>query len=227
MVTYTAGETTMPARTIPVALVAGVLIVTTCYVALNLVYLRLMPLDEVRASTRIAADAADVIFGRGGAQLLSVLVLVSTTGSLTGIILTGPRMYFSMAQDGLAPRMLARVHPEYQTPSRAIIAQAAWASVLAGTGAYRELFTRVIYTEWLFFALMAAGLIVLRRRPDYRPPYRTWGYPAVPVVFILVSLFIVIHQFTVDAVEAAAGLGLVVLGAPVYYYLRHANHRLP
>lgn len=227
MVTYTAGETTMPARTIPVALVAGVLIVTGCYVALNLVYLRLLPLEAVRASTRIAADAADVIVGRGGAQLLSVLVLLSAAGSLTGIILTGPRMYYSMALDGLAPRALTYVHPIHRTPSRAIAAQAVWASVLAGTGAYREIFTRVIYTEWLFFALMAAGLFVLRRRPGYAPPYRAWGYPAVPVVFIAVSLFIVAHQFTVDALEAAIGLGLVAMGVPVYYYLRHANHRLP
>jgi APA family basic amino acid/polyamine antiporter len=226
MVTYTAGETTMPARTIPVALVAGVAIVTVCYVALNLVYLRLLPLDVVRSSTRIAADAADVIFGRGGAQMLSVLVLLSAAGSLTGIILTGPRMYYSMAQDGLAPRALTYVHPRYQTPSRAIAAQAVWASVLAGTGAYRELFTRVIYTEWLFFALMAAGLFVLRRRPGYHPPYRTWGYPVVPAIFIAVSLFIVLHQFTVDPAEAAIGLGLVAIGAPVYYYLRHADHRL-
>ena len=227
MVTYTAGETTMPAKTIPVALVAGVTIVTVCYMALNLVYLRLLPLDAVRASTRIAADAADVILGRGGAQLLSTLVLLSAAGSLTGIILTGPRMYYSMAQDGLAPRALSYVHPRFQTPSRAIVAQAVWASALAGTGAYRQLFTRVVYTEWLFFALMAAGLFVLRRRPDYRPPYRTWGYPGVPIVFIGVSLFIVLHQFTVDPGEAAFGLGFVAIGAPVYYYLRHANHRLP
>jgi APA family basic amino acid/polyamine antiporter len=227
MVTYTAGETTMPARTIPVALVAGVLIVTACYMALNLVYLRLMPLESVRGSTRIAADAADIIFGSGGAQLLSVLVLLSAVGSLTGIILTGPRMYYAMAQDGLAPRALAFVHPRYLTPTHAIVAQAVWASLLAGTGAYRQLFTRVVYTEWLFFALMAAALFVLRRRPDYRPPYRTWGYPVVPLVFIAASLFIVVHQFAVDPREAVFGLGLVALGAPVYYYLRHAHRRLP
>jgi APA family basic amino acid/polyamine antiporter len=227
MVTYTAGETTMPARTIPVALVAGVLIVTACYMALNLVYLRLMPLESVRGSTRIAADAADIIFGSGGAQLLSVLVLLSAVGSLTGIILTGPRMYYAMAQDGLAPRTLAFVHPRYLTPTHAIVAQAVWASLLAGTGAYRQLFTRVVYTEWLFFALMAAALFVLRRRPDYRPPYRTWGYPVVPLVFIAASLFIVVHQFAVDPWEAVFGLGLVALGAPVYYYLRHAHRRLP
>ena len=227
MVTYTAGETTMPARTIPVALVAGVLVVTACYIALNLVYLRLLPLDAVRSSTRIAADAADVIFGAGGAQLLSVLVILSAAGSLTGIILTGPRMYYAMANDGLAPRALTRIHPRFRTPSVAIVAQGIWASALAATGAYRELFTRVIYTEWLFFALMAAGLFVLRRRPDYRPPYQTWGYPLVPLIFVAASLFIVVHQFTVDAWEALVGLGFVALGVPVYYYLRHAHRRLP
>jgi APA family basic amino acid/polyamine antiporter len=227
MVTYTAGETTMPARTIPVALVVGVLVVTACYIALNLVYLRLLPLDAVRSSTRIAADAADVIFGAGGAQLLSVLVILSAAGSLTGIILTGPRMYYAMANDGLAPRALTRIHPRFRTPSVAIVAQGIWASALATTGAYRELFTRVIYTEWLFFALMAAGLFVLRRRPDYQPPYRTWGYPLVPVIFIAASLFIVVHQFTIDAREALVGLGFVALGVPVYYYLRHAHRRLP
>ena len=222
MVTYTAGETKMAARTIPVALLAGVAIVTTAYVALNLVYLRLLPLDVVRSSTRVAADAADAVVGRGGSAMLAALVMMSSVGALTGIILTGPRVYYSMAQDGLAPRWLGFVHPVYQTPSRAIVAQAAWACVLAATGAYRQLFTRVIYTEWLFFALMAAGLFVLRRRPDYAPGYRAWGFPAVPIVFIVVSLAIVINQFVSDPREAALGLGMVAIGAPIYYW-RHAN----
>ncbi len=221
MVTYTAGETRMPARTIPVALLVGVGIVTVSYVALNLVYLRILPLDALRSSTRVAADAADAVLGRGGSAVLAALVMVSSIGGLTGIVLTGPRVYFSMAHDGLAPRWLGYVHPVHQTPSRAIAAQAVWASVLAATGAYRELFTRVIYTEWLFFALMAAGLFVLRRRPDYRPSYRTWGYPAVPLIFIVASLAIVMNQFVSTPGEAAAGLGLVALGAPIYY-LRHA-----
>ena len=224
MVTYTAAETTLPARTIPVALVAGVTVVTACYVLMNLVYLRVLPLDAVRDSTRIAADAADVMFGRGGSRLLAVLVILSTTGSLTGIILTGPRMYYSMAQDGLAPRQLAHVHPRFRTPAVAIVAQGLWASVLAATGVYRQLFTRVVYTEWLFFALMAAGLFVLRRRPDYRPAYLTFGYPVVPLIFILASLGIVIHQFVIEPREAFFGLGLVAVGVPAYYLL-HANRR--
>ena len=226
MVTYTAGETVVPTRTIPLALLAGVGIVTVCYIALNLVYLRVLPLDAVRSSTRLAADAADALVGRGGSSFLAALVMMSSLGGLTGIVLTGPRVYYSMAQDGLAFRWLGSVHPVHRTPSNAIIAQAVWASVLAATGAYRQLFTRVIYTEWLFFALMAAGLFVLRRRRGYRPSYRTWGYPIVPIVFIVVSLAIVVNQLISDPKDAMLGLGLVAIGAPIYY-LWHANRRLP
>jgi APA family basic amino acid/polyamine antiporter len=222
MVTYTAGETVMPARTIPTALIVGVAIVTVCYVALNLLYLAVLPLEAVRTSTRIAADAADTVVGTGGSAVMAGLVVMSSLGGLTGIVLTGPRVYYSMANDGLAFRWLSYVHPVYRTPSRAIIAQAIWASVLAGTGAYRQLFTRVIYTEWLFFALMAAGLFVLRRRGDYRPEYRSWGYPFVPIAFITVSLAIVVNQIVREPIEAVTGLGIVALGAPVYY-LWHAS----
>jgi basic amino acid/polyamine antiporter, APA family len=219
MVTYTAGETVMPARTIPMALIAGVAIVTACYMAMNVLYLVVLPLDTVRSSTRIAADAADTLVGRGGASAMAALVMMSSLGGLTGIVLTGPRVYYSMAGDGLAFRWLHYVHPSHRTPSRAIVAQAIWASTLAATGAYRELFTRVIYTEWLFFALMAFGLFVLRRRPGYQPAYRTWGYPIVPAVFIAASLIIVINQIVRTPIEALTGLGIVALGVPVYYLL--------
>jgi basic amino acid/polyamine antiporter, APA family len=223
MVTYTAGETRMPATAIPSALVTGVTIVTVCYIALNLVYLRVLPLDVVRSSTRIAADAADAVVGRGGSAVLAVLVMISSAGALTGIILTGPRVYYSIAHDQLAPRWLGYIHPVHRTPSHAIAAQAVWASALAATGVYRRLVTRVIYTEWLFFALMAAGLFLLRRRAGYTPEYRAWGYPVAPLIFILVSLTIVVNQFAIDPREAAVGLGLVLVGMPVYYYVRHAN----
>lgn len=223
MVTYTAGETITPARTIPLALLAGVGIVTVCYIALNLVYLAILPIDAVRSSTRIAADAADAVVGRGGSSVLAALVMMSSLGGLTGIVLTGPRVYYSMAQDGLAFRWLGHVHPKYLTPANAIVAQGVWAAVLAATGAYRQLFTRVIYTEWLFFALMAAGLFVLRRRADYRPAYRAWGYPIVPLVFIVASVAIVVNQFASDPSEAALGIGMVAIGAPVYYLWRRRD----
>jgi APA family basic amino acid/polyamine antiporter len=217
MVTYTAGETVVPARTIPFALVAGVVIVTLCYISMNLLYLLALPAETVRSSTRIAADVADELMGSGGASVMAGLVMLSSLGGLTGIVLTGPRVYYSMAGDGLAFRWLDYVHPVYSTPSRAIVAQAIWASVLAATGAYRELFTRVIYTEWLFFALMAFGVFVLRRRPGYRPAYRSWGYPLVPAVFIAASLIIVVNQIVRTPIEAVTGLGIVALGVPVYY----------
>ena len=223
MVTYTAGETVMPARTIPTALMAGVAIVTACYMAMNVLYLAALPLDTVRSSTRIAADAADALLGRGGASAMAALVMMSSLGGLTGIVLTGPRVYYSMAGDGLAFRWLDYVHPVYRTPSRAIVAQALWACTLAATGGYRQLFTRVIYTEWLFFALMAFGIFLLRRRPGYKPPYRTWGYPVVPAVFIAASLAIVINQIVRTPIEALTGLGMVALGVPVYYLLIARN----
>jgi len=235
MVTYSAGETVMPARTIPFALVAGVAIVTACYLSMNLLYLILLPEDDVRSSTRIAADAADSVMGSGGAAVMSALVMLSSLGGLTGIVLAGPRVYYSMAHDGLAFGWLARVHPVYRTPSNAIVVQAVWASLLAATGAYRELFTRVIYTEWLFFALLAAGLFVLRRRPGYHPAYRTWGYPLVPAIFIAASLAIVVNQIVRTPIDAMSGLGIVALGVPIYYLWigaakrsgPYANHRLP
>jgi APA family basic amino acid/polyamine antiporter len=224
MVTYTAGETVVPARTIPLALVVGVAIVTACYVAMNALYIILLPLDTVRTSTRIAADVADELMGQGGASVMAALVIMSSLGGLTGIVLTGPRVYYSMAGDGLAFRWLDYVHPVYRTPSRAIVAQAIWACTLAATGGYRQLFTRVIYTEWLFFALMAFGIFLLRRTPGYQPLYRTWGYPMVPAIFIVASLIIVINQIVRAPVEALTGLGMVALGVPIYYL---AVARLP
>lgn len=228
MVTYAAGETVDPRRTVPMALLAGTAIVTACYVGLNAAYLRVLPLDAVRSSTRVAADAADALLGGGGAAAVSALVVLSTFGSLTGIVLAGPRVYYSMAQDGLLFRWAGAVHPRFRTPHRAIAAQAVWSAVLVLTGTYRVLFTRVIYTEWAFFGLMAAGLLVLRRRPGYAPASPVWGYPVVPVVFMAASAAIVIHQIVVDPGESLFGLCLVALGLPVYAaWSRRARRAAP
>jgi len=225
MVTYTAGETRDARRTIPRALVIGSLAVTACYVALNAAYLYLLPLDRVVSSTRVAADAAQAMAGTGAAAAISALVILSSSGVLNGVILAGPRTYFAMAEEGLAFRWLAAVHSRYHTPHRAIVLQAAWSCALVLTGTYRELFTRVIYTEWLFFALMAAGLMRLRRRPDYRPVYAVWGYPAVPLVFIAAAVAVAAIQIAADPVKAGTGLAIVVLGLPVYrFWVRKHDH---
>lgn len=216
MVTYTAGETRDPRRTIPRALLIGSLAVTACYVALNAAYLYLLPLDRVVTSARVAADAAQAMAGTRAAAGISALVILSAVGVLNGVILAGPRTYFAMAEERLAFRWLAGIHPRHHTPHRAIAVQAVWSCALVATGTYRELFTRVVYTEWLFFALMAVGLLRLRRRPGYRPVYGVWGYPIVPLVFIAAAIVVAVLQIAADPLRAATGLAIVVLGLPVY-----------
>jgi len=216
MVTYAAEETKEPERTIPRALLVGVLIVTACYVALNAAYFHVLPAAAIAGSNRVAADAADAVFGRGGAAAMSAIVAVSTFGALNGVILSGPRAYLAMARDGLLVAWAAAIHPRFHTPHRAIILQGVWAIVLVSTGTYRALFTRVVYTEWIFYALMAVGLMRLRSRASYSPAYRVWGYPLVPLVFIVCSAFIVINQIVTDPAESRTGLLLVGAGWPVY-----------
>jgi APA family basic amino acid/polyamine antiporter len=217
MVTYAAEETKDPRRTIPRALFFGMLVVTVAYIAINASYLAVLPIETVTRSTRVAADFADAILGSGGGDALSALVIVSTLGGMTGIILAGPRVYLAMAQDGLLFRWIGAVHPRYRTPHRAIWLQAAWSCTLVLTGTYRALFTRVVYTEWIFFALMAAGIYLLRRRAGYNPVYRVRGYPALAAIFVASSLWIVLQQIITDPTESLIGLGMVVAGLPAYW----------
>ena len=217
MVTYAADETREPSRTIPRALMAGTLIVTVAYIAINGVYLAVLPLEVVVSSNRVAADFADVVIGRGGADVLSALVIVSTLGGMTGIILAGPRVYQAMAQDGLLFAWVARLHPVHRTPHVAIALQALWAAVLVWTGTYRALFTRVVYTEWIFFAMMAASLYFLRHRPGYQPAYRMRGHRVFVAIFVVSSLVIVANQMRTEPRESLIGLGLVLAGLPVYW----------
>ena len=211
MVTYAAGETRDPERTLPRALMAGVAVVTVCYVLLNAAYVYVMPLGDVARSSRVAADATEKVLGAGVGGAIAVLVVISALGGLNGIILAGPRVYYAMAQDGLAFRWMAAVHPQRQTPYLAIAAQAAWSCVLVGTNSYRQLFTRVVYTEWLFFALLACGLFVLRRNSQYNPQFLVRGYPLVPLVFIAASLAIALNQVRANPRDSAIGLGLLVV----------------
>jgi basic amino acid/polyamine antiporter, APA family len=217
VVTYTAEETIHPERTIPRALSLGIVIVTACYVALNAVYFYILPLARVEKSTRVAADAATMILGAPGGAAISGLVMFSVFGAMTGSILAAPRVYFAMARDGLLFRWVSETHPRFQTPHRAIVLQAIWASALVWSGTYRQLFTRVIFTEWIFFAMMAGGIFLLRRQPGYAPAYRVWGYPWVPAIFVLASVTIVVNRLVSEPLDSAAGLALVALGIPAYY----------
>jgi APA family basic amino acid/polyamine antiporter len=228
MVTYTAEETVNPERTIPRSLVLGTLIVTVCYIALNAIYLRVLSIDRVTASTRIAADAAEALVGPTGATLVAILVILSTFGALNGIILAGPRVYFSMAADGLFVKWAATLHPGFGTPARAIVLQGLWACALVMTDTYRGLFTRVVYTEWIFFGLLAVAVILLRRRPDYAPPFRMAWARVLPFAFAASCVAIVVNQILSDPLNSFIGLAAVAAGLPVYYFwlaprARHAR----
>jgi APA family basic amino acid/polyamine antiporter len=227
MVTYAAEETREPERTIPRALVVGVLVVTASYVALNAAYFHVLSPAAIASSSRVAADAANVLIGRRGAAVISAIVAISTFGALNGVILSGPRAYLAMARDGLLVAWAAAIHPRHRTPHRAILLQGAWAVLLVSTGTYHALFTRVVYTEWIFFALMAIGLLRLRTRATYTPAYRVWGYPVVPLVFIVSSLAIVINQVISDGLNAWLGLLFVAAGWPVYLFVVRRSSLLP
>ncbi|HET9706424.1 MAG TPA: amino acid permease [Vicinamibacterales bacterium] len=217
MVTYTAEETIDPTRTIPRSLLVGIVVVTVCYIGLNAVYLRALPIEKVMTSTRVAADTFEVLVGAGGAGIISALVMFSAFGALNGIVLVGPRIYYQVAHDAPSLRWLNHLHPRYHTPDRAIVIQAIWASVLVLTGSYRALFTRVIYTEWIFFALLALGVVLLRRRPGYTPAWRMPLVPLAPIVFVIASLMIVVNQIRADLTNSAIGLAIVASGLPAYY----------
>jgi APA family basic amino acid/polyamine antiporter len=217
MVTYAAGETREAGRTLPRALVAGTSVVTACYMLLNGAYLYVMPVTQLADSHRVASDAAQQALGVGTGGVISLMVVISAIGALNGIILAGPRVYYAMAQDGLAFRWMGAVDPQRQTPALAIAAQAVWSCLLVATNSYRELFTRVVYTEWMFFALLAAGLFVLRRRTGWRPRYLGWAFPLAPLLFIVASLGVALNQLAVNPRDSALGLGLLLLGVPVYF----------
>ncbi|MDH3424894.1 MAG: amino acid permease, partial [Gemmatimonadota bacterium] len=223
MVTYNAGETVDARRTIPRSLVVGVLIVTACYVALNAAYFWALPLEEVIASERVAADAAESLIGFGAGAAMTALVVFSAFGALAGIVLAGPRVYYAMARDGYTFRWIGALHPTRRTPTRAIVLQAVWGSVLVWTGTYRQLFTRVVYTEWIFFGMMALGVLLFRRR-GLRRDYSVPGYPVVPILFAVAAFAVAAHEVVVNPVESAQGLGLVAVGAPVFYLWSRSKH---
>ena len=217
MVTYSAGETQEPQRTIPRALLAGTLIVTICYILLNAAYQYVLPLGEVARSTHVAADATQRVLGSRAGNAIAALVVLSALGALNGIILAGPRVYYAMANDGLIFRWMGAIHPSRQTPHLAIVAQALWSSVLVATNSYRALYSRVVYTEWFFFALLAVGLFVLRRRGKYNPAVLRGGYPVVPALFVVAALGIAVNQCIDNPADSALGLGLLLIGLPVYF----------
>jgi APA family basic amino acid/polyamine antiporter len=156
-----------------------------------------------------------------GAAAIAVIILLSMTGTANGHILTSSRVFYAMARDGLFFKGVARVHPRFLTPHLSILMLAAWATVLSLSGTFEQLFSYVIFGFWIFMGLTVAGVIVLRRRrPDLPRPYKTWGYPVTPLLFILSSVFLTVNSLIQTFWNSAIGLALILLGIPVYFVWR-------
>ena len=216
-----AAEMRRPGRDLPWGLVAGTIAVTVLYTLMNLVYVRALPVEAMVATSRIGEAAASVLFGPTGARLVSLAVVFSTFGCLSATILYCTRIYLAMAQDGLFFRSLARVHPRYRTPATSIVVQGGWAIALTFSGTYEQLYTYVVFAMFLFHAATGAAVIVLRRtRPGLPRPYRAWGYPVVPCVFILTAMAFVANTLLERPTESLWGLVLLLLGLPAYFLWR-------
>jgi len=219
--TFSAGEMRDPQRTLPFGLIWGTVIVMVLYALINIVYLRVLPLEVMAETPRIAETAATALFGAGGGKLMSFAVLVSTFGCLSATILYSSRIYLPMARDGVFFRGLAAVHPRFHTPGRSLWAQSLWAVVLALSGTYEQLYTYVIFAGLLFHVATAGAVIVLRRnRPDLERPYRVFGYPWVPVLFILGSFLLLANTLVEKPVESLIGLFFIAAGVPAYAWWR-------
>jgi APA family basic amino acid/polyamine antiporter len=222
--TFLAGEMRRPARDLPWGLLTGTLAVTVLYVLMNFVYVRALPVETMASTSRIGETAASVLFGPTGARLVSLAVAFSTFGCLSSTILYCTRIYLAMAQDGVFFRSLARIHPRYRTPAMSIVAQGVWAITLTFSGTYEQLYTYVVFAVFLFHAATGTAVFVLRRtRPDAPRPYRVWGYPVVPVVFILTSMAFVANTLFERPMESLWGVGMLVLGLPAYFFWRRQN----
>jgi APA family basic amino acid/polyamine antiporter len=218
MATTMAEEMHDPERDLPRSLIIGTLIVIGIYLLANVAYLRTLGLAGLAATQTPAADVAGAWLGASGARFISATIAISTFGFLNLSILAAPRVYYAMAKDGAFIPALAKLHPKFQTPHRAILLQSAWAIALLVSGTYEDLLNTVVFADWIFFGLTVAGLFVLRRRFPGRGGFRTPGYPWLPAAFVLVAVGVVFSVVRTAPERSAIGAGLFAVGIPVYYW---------
>lgn len=216
--TFVAGEVRDPARTLPRALLGGTLAIVAIYLLVNLAYLYVLTLEEMAGRPLVAADAARKVFGEGGAAVVAAMVLVSAFGALNGSTMTGPRVFFAMADDGLFFRPVAAVHPRYRTPWVAIALAAGLGIGYVSIRSFEQLADSFILGIWPFYALAVGAVFLLRRRrPDLERPYRTVGYPWVPLGFLAASLLMLGNALVEQPASTLFGFGVILLGVPVFY----------
>jgi APA family basic amino acid/polyamine antiporter len=220
-----AGEVKNPARTLPRALTYGVIIITIVYVLTSLNFVYLVPLDQVTSGETFAAQAGEVLFGRAGGLIFSLIVVVAVLGSITAVVMSAPRVYFAMARDGLFVPSVAVLHPRYETPARAIALQAVLATLLVAAGSFNEIVSYFIFVVVIFIGLSVAALFKLRREDANGVRFLTPGYPVTPIVFLVMIVALLLLLLGNNPTQALLGVAVVSLGLPVYLFL-YRNKRL-
>ena len=218
-ITYVAGEVKNPGRNIPLSLVFCMLIVISIYLLINFVFTYTLGIGAMGTSTLVASDSASIFLGEKGAALVSIIILISLLGANNGFILTSARINYAMARNRLFFQQAAKVHPKFKSPANALIIQAVWACALTFSGTYNQLITYIIFASWIFYAMSCAAVIILRKkRPEMKRPYKTPGYPYIPIIFILFAVFLTFNTILEAPRDAAVGAGIILAGLPLYFY---------
>jgi len=225
---FLAGETKNPSRNVPIAMITGALIVTIIYLLVNTGYMLLLPVSAIVDSQKIAAEAVSTVLPSGG-MLVAGIITISTIGTIGIYTLSAPRIYYAMASDGLFFKGIATVHPKFKTPVNAIILQSVWAILLLlFWGTVENLITYTVSVEWIFFTLAAAGIYIFRRRlKDRERPYKTFGYPVTPAIFIGINIWFVLNIMINKPLHMAVGFIFLLLGVPVFLYFRKKQNSAP
>lgn len=229
-VNCTAEEIKKPERNIPLGLILGTLAVTTMYLLVNLVYVLALPVNRMKGVARIGELASTQLFGPTATLFISGTIMISIFGCLSATIIYGPRVYFAMAEDKAFFKNMAYIHPRYKVPTKAIVWQAGWSSLLCFTGTYQGLFEYVVFALVIFFAATGLAVIILRlKQPNITRPYKAWGYPVLPLLFVLINLAIFMNTIRAQPMKSAVGLLILLAGIPAFLYWKKksSNHNAP
>ena len=221
-----AGEVKDPQRNLPRALLIGTGSIVVLYLAANLVYLYLIPIQTMKHAELVAADVARLVIGPAGVVIVSAAIAVSTFGTLNGSMMTAPRIFFAAAEDGLFPKAIARVDPRTHAPTAAVLLMTVMGMIFILIRTFTELADQFIIGIWPFYALAVAGVFVLRRtRPQLERPYRTWGFPVVPLLFLAGALLLLGNYLVSETRAFAIDIGIILSGVPVFAILRASQRR--
>ena len=218
-ITFVAGEVRNPDRHIHRSLIISTVLVITLYSSVNLAYIYLLSPAQMATSSFVASDAATVVMGSMGATFVALAVVVSAFGANNGFVFTGARIYYAMAKEGLFFKPFADVHPKFQTPIPSLVGQGIWSCLLVLTGTYDQLMTYVVFVSWIFYAMSCGAVFILRNRsPEKSRPYKAWGYPYTPILFILFAFLLVLNTIVENPRDSLVGAALIVAGIPAYLF---------